>query len=91
MEKLEQQISCINCPWNRNCVDIPVMTREEVEEKIESKKGTEETENKIFNDILSIMVFGDKDIACPSCPIFIERLRKNPELAQQIKGLMQNS
>jgi hypothetical protein len=43
-----------------------------------------------LQNLLSSMASSAQNSLLEGCPIFIERLRSSPELAQQIKKLMQN-
>ena len=43
-----------------------------------------------MQNLLSSMATAAQNSLLESCPIFIERLRSNPELAQRLKEMMQN-
>ncbi len=94
MSKVEQQIDCPTCPWNKNCIEPPTMTKEEVDAKVKEARPTpemsgEQKEGVILSGMLSVMFFGGKDTESQVCPIFANVLRDSPELSQKIKALMQ--
>jgi fructose-1,6-bisphosphatase/sedoheptulose 1,7-bisphosphatase-like protein len=43
-----------------------------------------------MQNLMSSMASAAQNSLLESCPIFIERLRANPKLAQRIKEIMQN-
>jgi fructose-1,6-bisphosphatase/sedoheptulose 1,7-bisphosphatase-like protein len=43
-----------------------------------------------MQNLLSSMATSAQNSLLEGCPVFIERLRNNPKLAQRIKELMQN-
>ena len=92
MNKVEQQIECLACPWNKNCIEPPVMTKEEVEAKMEEIKPTkEEGEGKLLGGMMSILFFGGKDREAIVCPTFANVLRSSPDLSQRIKAIMREA
>ncbi len=96
--KVEQQVECSTCQWDKFCLKPPTMTEAEVKDKV-SFKGEKPTDpddkeaaNKsMFGDILNMVVYAGKDKDCIACPTFIARLREGPELSNRIKALMQEA
>lgn len=89
MSQVERQIECSTCPWNKNCIEPPSMTKEDVEktvEEMEEKGGSKE--GKLMSGLMSALVFVGKDKECHACPVFIEKLRQSPELSMKIKEIM---
>ena len=91
--KVEQQIECTTCPWNKNCIEPPTMTEDEVKAKMEEagpKQGMdrEEGEKSMMSGMLTAMFFGGKDTEAKVCPVFANALRKSPELSEKIKAIM---
>lgn len=95
-KKEDSALDCATCPGNRNCISIPSMTKEEVEEatripKPDEEGGIEGTQtDHMVGALLAMLAFSGKDVECPCCPKFIERLRSGPELAAKIKEFMQS-
>ena len=91
---ITQQAECLACPWNKQCVQPPQMTEEEVKARIGLDKNPdseskEDAEKSLFGGLLNAMMFGGKDKEAPVCPIFANALRAGPELTQKIKDIMQ--
>ena len=96
MTKVEQQVECLSCQWNKNCVEPPTMTKLEVEGKMaemQPKPGaTQEDSGKaLFRGLTSALIFGGRDTQAQVCPTFANALRSGPELSQQIKSIMKGS
>ena len=91
---ITQQAECLACPWNKQCVQPPTMTEEQVKAEIGLDKNPdnesrEDAEKSLFKGMLGAMIFAGKDKEAPVCPIFANALRAGPELTQKIKGIMQ--
>jgi len=91
MSKLEQQLSCTTCPWNKYCIEPPVMTEEEVKAQIEKGKEGDDKETALFGGLINALVFAGKDREARICPIFAQALRSGPELSQKIKDIMKGN
>lgn len=96
MTKMEQQVECATCPWNRNCIEPPVMTKEEVESKLEEnrpKAGMDEkdAEGSLISGLMGAMFFSGKDREAIVCPVFANALRSGPEISQHIKAIMKGT
>lgn len=94
INRLEQQLSCSTCPWNRNCVSPPTMTEEEVNKEIgidekPDVSSKEAAEQSLFTGMFKAMVYAGKDKEAPVCPVFARALREGPEISQKIKEIMQ--
>lgn len=86
--EIKNQVECATCPWNRNCIEPPTMTADDVKGVIEKQEEGNSSEKRMVGGILATMVFGGKDTECRACPIFIERLRQGPELSGRVKEIM---
>lgn len=83
---------CKDCPWYKSCVVPMKFTAEDIRRQLESTPGMgpwQQTDLSMQN-FLSSMATAAQNSLLEGCPVFIDRLRKNPKLAQQIKELMQN-
>ena len=95
--KVEQQVECASCTWDKFCLSPPTMTSEEVESRTKPKPPAEravegeEKKDSLLGDMLNIMMFSGKDTECRACPQLISRLREGPELSNYIKSFMQES
>jgi|TARA_B100000315_G_C14481319_1_gene543034 hypothetical protein len=67
-------------------------TAEDIRRQLESAPGVNFTSsaNLSMQNLLSSMATAAQNSLLEGCPIFIERLRSNPRLAQYLKEIMQN-
>jgi hypothetical protein len=85
-------MQCKDCPWYKSCVTPMRFSAEDLRRQLEASSlgtggasGTDSTQN-----LLAGMAAAAQSSLAEGCPVFIERLRVNPELAQRIKELMRN-
>jgi hypothetical protein len=85
---------CKTCPWYKTCATPMRLTVEDLRRQIESSTTgmglpAEQDMNGIQN-LLASMATAAQNSLLEGCPVFINRLRSSPELAQKIKQMMQN-
>ena len=85
-------VQCKECPWYKSCVMPMKFTAEDIRRQLESTPGMNISQSADFGmqNLLSSMATAAQNSLLESCPIFIERLRSNPKLAQRLKEMMQN-
>ena len=86
-------VQCKECPWYKSCVTPMRFTVEDIRRQLESSApGTDISQpaDLGMQNLLSSMATAAQNSLLEGCPIFIERLRSNPELAQRLKEMMQN-
>ncbi len=86
-------VQCKECPWYKTCVMPMRFTVEDIRRQLEaSAPGTGIPPQADLNiqNLLSNMATAAQNSLLEGCPVFINRLRSNPKLAQRIKELMQN-
>ena len=84
---------CKECPWYKSCVMPLRFTAEDIRRQLEaSAPGVNITQPADLNlqNLLASMATAAQNSLLEGCPIFIERLRSNPKLAQRIKEMMQH-
>jgi hypothetical protein len=84
---------CKDCPWYKSCVMPMRFTAEDIRRQLESSApGMDITQQADLGmqNLLSSMATAAQNSLLEGCPIFIERLRNNPGLAQRLKQIMQN-
>lgn len=84
---------CKDCPWYKSCVMPMRFTTEDIRRQLESSApGMDITQQADLGmqNLLSSMATAAQNSLLEGCPIFIERLRTNPGLAQRLKQIMQN-
>jgi hypothetical protein len=83
---------CKDCPWYKACVTPMKFTAEDIRRQLESQApGMDVTQQADLGmqNLLSSMASAAQNSLLESCPIFIQRLRADPRLAQKLKQLMQ--
>ena len=86
-------VQCKQCPWYKSCVSPMRLTAEDIRRQLESQApgmNISQQADPNMQNLLSSMAIAAQNSMLEGCPIFIERLRTNPKLAQRIKEIMQN-
>ncbi len=84
---------CKECPWYKSCAAPMRFTAEDIRRQLEaSEPGMNDSlqADLSMQSLLSNMATAAQNSLLEGCPIFIDRLRANPTLAQRIKAMMQN-
>ena len=83
-------MQCKDCPWYKSCVTPMRFSAEDLRRQLEASApgGTPSTDN--MQNLLAGMATAAQNSLAEGCPVFIERLRASPELAQRIKEIMRN-
>ena len=83
---------CKECPWYKACATPMRFTAEDIRRQIESTPGMgfPNQPDLGWQNLLSSMATAAQNSLVEACPIFIERLRRSPKLAQKLKEIMQN-
>jgi len=84
---------CKECPWYKSCVMPMRFTAEDIRRQIESSApgmNIPQQADLGMQNLLSSMATAAQNSLLEGCPIFIERMRANPKLAQRLKEMMQN-
>ena len=85
-------VQCNECPWYKACVTPMRFTTEDIRRQLESSApGVDISQQAGANmqSLLSSMATAAQNSLLEGCPVFINRLRANPKLAQQLKEIMQ--
>ncbi len=85
-------VQCKECPWYKSCVMPMRFTAEDIRRQLESTPGINLPlqADLGMQNLLSGMATAAQNSMVEGCPVFIERLRSNPKLAQRLKEMMQN-
>ena len=86
-------VQCKECPWYKSCVMPMRFTAEDLRKQLESSAlGMNPAPRMIssLQSLLSGMATAAQNSLLEACPIFVERLRSSPKLAQKLKQIMQN-
>ena len=81
-------VQCKECPWYKSCVMPMRFTMEDIRRQLPSSSFAAEdaTLSRYFAELAS----ATQNFLLESCPIFIDRLRASPKLAERIKKMMQS-
>ena len=85
-------VQCKECPWYKSCVVPMKFTAEDIRRQLEaSAQGTNVSQQTDLGmeNLLAGMATAAQNSLLEGCPVFIERLRNNPRLAQHLKEMMQ--
>lgn len=86
-------VQCKECAWYKSCVTPMRFTAEDVRRQLEQSAPGMNMPAQIdasMQNLLSSMASAAQNSLLEGCPIFIQRLRANPKLAQRLKEIMQN-
>ncbi len=86
-------VQCKECPWYKTCVMPMRFTAEDIRRQLESSAPGTSIPSQMdlsLQNLLSSMATAAQNSLLEGCPIFIDRLRANPKLAQRIKEMMQS-
>jgi hypothetical protein len=85
-------IQCKECTWYKSCATPMKFTSEDLRKQLESSAlGMGSSSNDVnLQSLLSGLAASAQNSLLEGCPIFIERLRASPKLAQRLKQIMQN-
>ncbi len=84
-------VQCKECPWYKACATPMRFTAEDIRRQMEQAgQGGVPQPDMNMQNLLSNMATAAQNSLLEGCPVFIERLRSSPKLAQRIKEIMQN-
>jgi hypothetical protein len=93
VDEAYQIVQCKECPWYKVCVTPMKFTTEDIRRQLEqAPPGTNipQPMDSTTQNLLSSMALAAQNSLLEACPVFIQRLRNNPQLAQKLKEIMLN-
>ncbi len=91
MDEASGIVQCSDCPWYKACATPMRFTAEDIRRQMEAANLDSSTQAEMANQqLISSMAAAAQNTLVEGCPVFVQRLRSNPKLAQKIKELMQN-
>lgn len=87
LDEASALVQCKECPWYKSCVMPMRLTIDDLQRQL--PPGASLSEDSGLVKYLTEMAQASQNFLLEGCPIFIERLRQNPKLAERIKRLMQ--
>ncbi len=91
LEEASNLLECKQCPWYRSCV-IPLRfstedLRREMQQMLPASLGGAEGDK--IRELILNMASAVPNTLLEGCPIFINRLKSSPKLAEKLKKIMQ--
>ena len=83
---------CKECPWYKSCVSPMRFTAEDIRRQLESSVPGMDMPQNIdlgMQNLLAGMATAAQNSLLEACPIFVDRLRASPKLAERLKKIMQ--
>jgi hypothetical protein len=92
LDKVTALIRCKECPWYKNCLTPVQVSIEDIAQFKVAMQGTNlpEQAKSELDQIMENMAAMSQEMILQSCPVFTQRLKENPNLAQQIRKMMQD-
>ena len=81
-------VQCKECPWYKSCVMPMRYTAEDIKRQMPASPFS--TDDATMSRYFSELAAATQNFLLEGCPVFIQRLRASPRLAERIKKLMQN-
>ena len=83
---------CRECQWYKSCTVPMRFTAEDIKRQMEAQQGVTFTAQDDTNmqNMIGSMAQAVQNSMVEACPVFIQRLRESPKLAERIKRIMQN-
>ena len=91
LDEAQALIQCKSCPWYKSCVLPMRVSEEDLKKQLESSISDSPITgvSADMSQFLSSMAMAAQNSILEGCPVFINRLRTNPKLAERIKRMMQ--
>ncbi len=85
-------VQCKECPWYKACITPMRFTAEDIRRQLASQTPGDISQQADLGiqNLISGMATAAQNSLLEGCPLFIERLRSSPKLAQRMKDIMQN-
>jgi len=92
LDEVTALVRCRECAWYKNCVTPVQVSTEDIAQFRIAMQGTNlpEQARSELDQIMESLASMRQEMILQSCPIFTQRLKEDPELAQRIKEMMQN-
>ncbi len=92
LEEAYSIVQCKECPWYKACITPMRFTAEDIRRQLASQTTGDipQQADLGIQNLISGMATAAQNSLLEGCPLFIERLRSNPKLAQRMKDIMQN-
>ena len=92
LDKATALIRCKECPWYKSCL-IPMEVGAEDMGQFRLMMQGANFPEQLGSDLdkfIESIASASQNMVLQSCPVFTQRLKESPKLAQRIKEIMQN-
>ena len=92
LDEAQGLLQCKSCPWYKSCVLPMRFSEDDLKKQLESTMPGGTVSGSMdygMQQLLSGMISAAQNTLLEGCPVFINRLRENPMLAERIKKIMQ--
>jgi hypothetical protein len=92
LDEVTALIRCKECPWYKNCLTpVQVSIEDMTQFRIAMQEANlPEQARGELDQIMERVASMSQEVILQSCPVFTQRLKQDPKLAQKIKRIMQN-
>jgi len=92
LDKVTAFVRCKECPWYKNCLTPVQVSVEDISQFRIAMQGTNlpEQAKGELDQIMENVASMSQEMILQSCPVFTQRLKEAPKLAEQLKSMMQN-
>ncbi|HJX03379.1 MAG TPA: hypothetical protein VJ488_02340 [Dehalococcoidia bacterium] len=91
LDEAQEVVQCKTCPWYKACVLPMRFTEEDIKKQLSAAQGSiiPGGTGMEMQQLMAGMAAAAQNTILEGCPVFINRLRTSPRLAERIKKLMQ--
>lgn len=94
LDEASSFLECKECPWYKSCVTPMRFRADDLMKEMRQFPGAGlqpgAANEQEFRNLLVNMAAMAQNVLLEGCPIFVERLKSNPRIAEQLKKMMQN-
>jgi hypothetical protein len=93
LDEASALVECKECPWYKSCVLPLKLSLDDMRRQLESTMPGVELPSSAqygMQQLLSGLASAAQNSLLEGCPVFINRLRQNPKLVENIKKMMQS-
>jgi len=87
LDEASAVVQCKECPWYKSCVTPMRFTIDDIRRQMPGASFV--GDDATMSTYLSELAAATQNFMLETCPIFMQRLKANPKLAERIKKLMQ--
>ena len=92
LDEVTALVRCKECPWYKNCLTPVQVSIDDIAQFRTAMQGANlpEQAKTELDQIMENIASMSQEMILQSCPVFTQRLKEDPKLAERIKKIMQN-